>query len=179
MNMDSVPSMTAQQTDRILKAGIGVLLLALVASIYGAIHQRVVVEGDTAPSFTLTADNGHTVSVPGFGGKLLVLNFWASWCPPCVEETPSLSQFAQQFASQGVVVLGVSVDEDEKAYRSFLSRFHPAFLTVREAKLHEEYGTFLYPETYVIDAQGRVLLKIAQGADFSDPALVQKMASFL
>src|SRR5215470_4888331 len=135
--------MESAKTDRLLRIGIGVLTIGLVFAIYVGIHERIVAAGDSAPEFTITTDNGRTVSVPNFGGKLLVLNFWASWCPPCVEETPSLSRFAQQFADKGVVVLGVSVDKDEKAYRAFLDRFRPAFLTVREMKTHEDYGTFM------------------------------------
>src|SRR5215468_7172914 len=107
--------MQSVKTDRILRVAIGVLVVALVYVIYAAIHERVVVAGDTAPEFTIAADNGHAVSVPSFGGKVLVLNFWASWCPPCVQETPSLSQFAAQYAPKGVVVFGVSVDRDQKA----------------------------------------------------------------
>ena len=87
---------------------------------------------------------------------MLVLNFWASWCPPCVQETPSLSQFAAAYKDKGVVVLGISVDKDEKAYHAFLQRFRPAFLTVREFEIHEDYGTFMYPETYIINAKGHV-----------------------
>jgi thiol-disulfide isomerase/thioredoxin len=119
------------------------------------------------------------VSVPNFGGKLLVLNFWASWCPPCVQETPSLSQFAQQFADKGVVVLAVSVDKDEKAYRAFLQRFRPSFLTARDFKVHEDYGTFMYPETYFINPEGKVIRKIAEAADWSDPQLQQFVSSLL
>src|SRR5262245_10545812 len=124
--------------DRMLRIGIVVLLAAFVFVIHAAIYQRVVVAGDSAPEFSVTADNGKTVSLPNFGGKVLILNFWASWCQPCVEETPSLSQFAQDYANKGVVVLGMSVDKDEKAYNAFLNRFHPTFLTKREFKVHEE-----------------------------------------
>src|SRR5947209_864479 len=108
------------KVDRMLRAGIGLLLVCLVYVIYAGIHERVVVAGDTAPEFTIRTDSGRQVSVPNFGGKLLVLNFWATWCPPCVQETPSLSQFTAQFANKGVVVLGVSVDKDEKQYNAFL-----------------------------------------------------------
>jgi len=147
--------------------------------IYAAIHERVVVAGDTAPEFTIAADNGHAVSVPSFGGKVLVLNFWASWCPPCVQETPSLSQLAADYANKGVAVLGISVDKDLKAYQRFLQRFHPAFLTVRDSVIHEEYGTYMYPETYIIDARGKVLKKIAEGADWNEPAINQYVQSLL
>ena len=171
--------MPSAKLDRLLRAGIGILTIVLVYVIYAAIHERVVIAGDSAPDFTITADNGQTVSLPGFKGKLLVLNFWASWCAPCVQEEPSLSQFAQQFADKGVVVLAVSVDREQRAYSAFLQKYRPQFLTARDNKLHENFGTFMYPETYFIDANGKVLKKIAEAADFSDPQLVQYVNSLL
>ncbi|MCU1234806.1 MAG: Redoxin domain protein [Candidatus Solibacter sp.] len=167
------------KTDRLLRGAIVLLSVVLVFFIYSAIHERVVVAGDNAPEFTIRADNGRTVTLPNFGGKLLVLNFWATWCPPCVQETPSLSQFAATYANKGVVVLGVSVDRDEKAYRAFLQKFSPAFLTARENKLHEDYGTFMYPETYIIDAKGKVLQKLAEPADWMDPKMTSLIDSLL
>src|SRR5215471_11198427 len=155
--------------DRMIRLGIGALTVALVFAIYIGIHERIVVAGDDAPAFTIKADNGHTVSVPNFGGKILVLNFWATWCPPCVDETPSLSRFAAEYANKGVVVLAVSVDRDEKAYRRFLDKFKPAFMTAREEKIHADYGTFMYPETYIIDAKGKVVEKYAEEVDWSSP----------
>src|SRR5438552_7559921 len=171
--------MQSVKTNRILRAAIGLLTVALVYVIYAGIHERVVVAGDTAPEFTIATENGRAVSVPNFGGKLLVLNFWATWCPPCIQETPSLSQFAAQYAAKGVVVLGVSVDKDEKAYRAFLQRFHPAFLTARENKVHEDYGTFIYPETDIIDPSGKVLQKFAEAADWMDPKMTGYIDSLL
>jgi cytochrome c biogenesis protein CcmG/thiol:disulfide interchange protein DsbE len=165
--------------DRFLRAGILVLTAALVYIIYAGIHEHVVLAGDTAPEFSLTADNGQTVSLPDLKGKVLVLNFWASWCAPCIQETPSLSQLAQQFADKGVVVLGVSVDKDQRAYNAFVQKYHPAFLTVRENKLHEDFGTYMYPETYIIDAKGKVLKKVAEGADWSDPQVISYINSLL
>ena len=170
---------TASGTDRLLRVALCVLTVALIYTIYAGIHERVVVAGDSAPAFTLTADNGRTVTVPNFGGKLLILNFWATWCPPCVEETPSLSQFAARYADKGVVVLGISVDKDPAAYQRFLQRFHPAFLTARESKIHEEYGTFMYPESYFIDAHGKVVKKLPEPADWMNPQLTQYVDSLL
>lgn len=181
--------MRTAQTDRLLRAAMGLLIVALVFVISSAIHERIVVAGDDAPGFSVKVDTGQTVAVPNFGGKVLVLNFWASWCPPCVQETPSLSQFAAAYKDKGVVVLGISVDRDEKAYRGFLQRFNPAFLTVREETIHEDYGTFMYPETYIINAQGRVLKKIVEPgdwpgnpnrfSDWTDPQLAKYIESLL
>ena len=171
--------MKKTRTDTLLRVGIGLLLTALSVSIYAGIHERVVMAGDSAPGFTIKADNGRTVALPNFGGKVLVLNFWATWCPPCVQETPSLSRFAAEYAPKGVVVLGVSVDKDVKAYDAFLQKFKPAFLTARDAQLHADYGTFMYPETYIIDTQGKVLKKIAEPADWMAPEVTQYINSLL
>jgi cytochrome c biogenesis protein CcmG, thiol:disulfide interchange protein DsbE len=171
--------MQSVKIDRYLRLGIGALAALLVFVIYAAIHQRIVEAGDTAPGFTITADNGRTVTLPNFGGKLLLLNFWASWCAPCVEETPSLSQLAQDYASKGVVVLGVSVDKDPAAYQKFIQKYTPAFLTARDLKIHEDFGTFMYPETYIIDAKGHVVMKIPQAADWTDPKVKQYLDTLL
>jgi peroxiredoxin len=106
-----------------------------------------------------------------------------------VQETPSLSQFAAAYKNRGVVVLGISVDKDEKAYRGFLQRFNPSFLTVREDTIHEDYGTYMYPETYIIDTKGRVLKKIVEPgdwpgnpqrfSDWTDPQLTKYIDSLL
>jgi len=135
--------------------------------------------GVQAPEVRGTALDGSLVSPSTLRGKVVALNFWATWCPPCVQETPSLSQFAATYAGKGVVVLGISVDKDEKAYRAFLQKFNPAFLYTREFKLHEEFGTFMYPETYIIDAKGKVLHKLAEPADWMEPRMTQLIDSLL
>src|SRR6185312_3617310 len=171
--------MSRTKVDRLIRLGICALTVALVYAIYSGIHERVVIAGDSAPSFSITTDDGRSVSTSNFGGKVLLLNFWASWCQPCAEETPSLSQLAHDFGPKGLVVLAVSVDHDEKAYRAFLQKYHPAFLTARDLKLHEDYGTYMYPETYIIGQDGKVLQKIAEGADWNDLKLTQLIASLL
>jgi cytochrome c biogenesis protein CcmG, thiol:disulfide interchange protein DsbE len=173
--------MQSVKMDSTLRAAIGVLLLALVWVIYDSSRERITVVGDTAPSFSISAEGGRAVSVPDFGGKLLVLNFWATWCPPCIEETPSLSEFATRFKDKGVVVLGVSVDKDEKAYRAFLQQYRPAFLTARDAetRINADYGTFKYPETYIIDRKGKVVQKIIGPTNWSDEKMVSYVSSLL
>ena len=171
--------MKSVKIDRLLRAAICVLVAVLALTLYTAIHERVVVAGDSAPDFTIKADNGRSISAAGFGGKVLVLNFWASWCGPCVEEEPSLSQFAAAYADRGVVVLGISVDRDEKAYDAFLRRFKPEFLTARDSKIHADFGTFMYPETYIIDAHGRVLKKFAEAENFANPEITNYVNSLL
>ncbi len=169
-------------TDLVLRGALVALSLALVAVVAKAVYDppiHVVAAGEQAPAFTIAADTGRAVTVPSFGGKLLILNFWASWCPPCVEETPSLSKLAADYANRGVVVLGISVDASEPAYRAFLQKYRPAFLTVRDAQIHRAYGTFMYPETYFIDSSGKVVQKIAEPADWSSPNVRSYIDSLL
>src|SRR6267143_1530574 len=100
--------------------------------------------------------------------ELLVLNFWATWCAPCIEELPSLDAFQRRFANSGVVVLGISADKDEKVYRDFLARARVSFITARDPdnKINADYGTFRFPETYIIDTKGKVLRKIISNQDW-------------
>jgi hypothetical protein len=78
------------------------------------------------------------------------------------------------------VVLGVSVDRDANAYKRFLDHFRPAFLTTRDFKIHEDYGTYVYPETYFIDRNGRVLRKLdVAGINFTDPQMVSWVNSLV
>lgn len=170
-----------QRLDRLLLGLIAVLAVALVWVVSGTLQPRVVKAGDKAPDFKITTDDGRTVTRANFGGKVLVLNFWASWCAPCVNEAPSLEAFERQMGPQGVVVLGVSIDTNEKRYRQFLERFHITFPTARdpEANLSASYGTFLIPETYVIDSTGRVRLKIISDQNWMDPDFVTRVKAML
>ncbi len=144
-------------------------------------EERMVNVGDKAPNFSITTEKGRTVSVSDFGGKVLVLNFWATWCPPCIQEIPSLHQFAATMKDKGVVVLAVSVDKNEKAYKTFLARARPAFETARDpdANISSDYGTFKWPETYVIDKNGKVVQKLIANQDWMDPQLVNGIKALL
>jgi peroxiredoxin len=167
--------------ERIIHTLIGLLLGVFVFVIFDSFHERLVVVGDSAPDFSITADNGRTITNSNFGGKLLVLNFWATWCPPCIEELPSLDAFQRRFANSGVVVLGISVDKDEKLYRDFLAKARVSFLTARDPdnKINAEYGTLKFPETYIIDRSGKVVRKIISNTDWMSERMLKDVESLL
>jgi peroxiredoxin len=127
------------------------------------------------------------VQIPGAShladlrGKVVVLNFWASWCPPCVEEAQSLNRLQQQIAPKGGIVLGVSVDEDDAAYNKFLQDQHIVFPTYRDATRQSaaDYGTSMFPETYLIDREGRFARKIVGPQDWQSPEIMGSINAVL
>jgi cytochrome c biogenesis protein CcmG, thiol:disulfide interchange protein DsbE len=129
--------------------------------------------GTVAPDFTVQ-DADRTVTLSELRGKVVVLNFWATWCGPCVEEMPSLVQLQQRFKNKGVTVVGISIDVDADAYRKFLKDYKVDFLTVRDPdqKTSNLYGTFKWPETYIIDRSGIVRRKFIGPVEWSQPEIV-------
>ena len=105
----------------------------------------------------------------------MVLNFWATWCPPCVEEMPSLIEMQRRMKGKGITVLAVSVDVDEKAYHQFLKDHNVNLVTVRDPsqKTANMYGTFKFPETYVIDRNGAMRRKFLGAVDWTGPDIVE------
>jgi thiol-disulfide isomerase/thioredoxin len=128
--------------------------------------------GKAAPEFAVH-DEQRAVDLAKLRGHVVVLNFWASWCPPCLEELPSLE--AMQHELPQVQVLAVSTDEDRAAYQEFLKQHHVDLLTVQDAAQTSNalYGTFRYPETYIIDKQGVVRRKLIGPQDFSSAEMVE------
>ena len=109
----------------------------------------------------------------------MVLNFWATWCAPCVEEMPSLVEMAQKVKDKGVTVVGVSIDVDGNAYHNFVKQHGVEFLTVRDPdqKSSSLYGTTGWPETFIIDRQGVLRRKFVGPVNWNDPDIVQYLTS--
>ncbi|MBZ5674120.1 MAG: TlpA family protein disulfide reductase [Acidobacteriia bacterium] len=168
-------------TDRILLGLVLVLGVSLAWVVKGTLDDHIVRIGDTAPDFKVVTETGRTVTPANFGGKLLVLNFWASWCQPCLQEVPSLEVFSRQFAPEGVVVLGVSVDKNENLYHQFLRQFPVTFQVARDPSwdIAANYGTFQLPETYIIDSSGKVVQKVIAAQNWMNPEFVQSIKKML
>ncbi len=123
-------------------------------------------------------DSDRTVRLSQLRGQVVVLNFWATWCPPCLEELPSLVLMQQRMKSKGVTVLAVSVDADESNYRRFLKDHEVNLLSVRDPdqKSSGLYGTFKFPETYIVDRNGVVRRKFIGAVDWTEPEVIDFLA---
>jgi cytochrome c biogenesis protein CcmG/thiol:disulfide interchange protein DsbE len=126
--------------------------------------------GKVAPDFTVS-DGTNSVHLANYKGKVVLVNFWASWCGPCIQETPALVQLHHERPE--LAILAVSIDEDPGAYQRFLQRFHVDYTTVRDPdeKVARIYGTDGWPETYIIDRNGIVRRKVVGDPDWSNPEM--------
>lgn len=117
-------------------------------------------------------------SLAAYRGKVVFLNFWASWCSPCREEVPLLTRFQEKLGDRGTV-LGVTYKDDPEASRAFAEEYGVNYPSLRDSKLElaPRYGTTALPETFVIDAQGRIVA-VARGTvsqEFLDAALAKAL----
>jgi cytochrome c biogenesis protein CcmG/thiol:disulfide interchange protein DsbE len=146
-----------------------VLLITLSGCYSGSRPPRI---GSNAPDFTVQ-DSDRAVALHDLRGQVVVLNFWATWCPPCVEEMPSLVEMQRRMKAKGVTVMAVSVDVDQNAYHQFLKDHNVNLLAVRDPsqKSSNLYGTFKFPETYVIDRQGVMRRKFIGAVEWTAPEI--------
>lgn len=129
---------------------------AMVACVVSSAAHAGVKVGDTFPALTSAQLAGGTV--PATAGKIVVVDFWASWCTPCKASFPALGRISADYAGRGVVLVGVSVDVSAAAYAAFVKKTPPAFPAFHDAKqnLVRAVQVPTMPTTYVIDRQGRV-----------------------
>jgi len=154
----------------VLAFGIGVIVLFARPSYR---QGEASIAGKTPRNFALEI-SGKPSHLSDLRGKVVVLNFWASWCEPCIEETPSLIQM-QKLMGAKVVVLGVDIRDTDNGYHQFLTKYHVDFLTVRDAKdkSADLYGTTGQPETFIIDSAGIVRRKLVGPMDWTSPEMIE------
>jgi len=131
--------------------------------------------GSPAPEFTLT-DGAQSVNLSRLRGHTVVLNLWATWCVPCVQELPSL--IALQRRQPQLIILAISQDDDSSAYRQFLTDNHVDLLTLRDptARIPHLYGTVKIPETYIIDRNGLLRRKFVNAQNWTSPQILDYLA---
>jgi peroxiredoxin len=136
------------------------------------------VAGEKAQDFSVEL-SGKPARLSDFRGKVVVLNFWGTWCPPCRDELPALNRLQKYIAPRNGVILGVAADEDPAAYEKFLRDEGVTFPTYRDPATKDNrspialsYGTSMVPETYIIDRKGRIARKVVGPQQWDSPEML-------
>lgn len=170
----------SQESGKTRKELIFVVVLVLIAALFAAYFltrysgegNRIIREGDQAPAFTLSATDQRSVSLADYRGKVVLVHFWATWCPPCVEEMPKLEQLYREFLGTDLNILAVSVDDGgAPAVTDFMRKNRLSLTALLDPgrTVAGRYGTFKFPETYVLDRSGTVRYKVIGPLDWMAP----------
>ena len=160
------------------------VLLAVCGAIYlytlggqGPTYESVqaVVPGSPAPDFQLEDNNGNLVSLSALRGKVVMVNFWATWCPPCRAEMPSMEKLHQAMAGEDFVMLAINVEENGRfALAQYLKNSPHTFPILYDEKgvVQKLYGVYKFPESFVITKQGIIDDKVIGAIDWAHPDTV-------
>ncbi|MBK5963164.1 alkyl hydroperoxide reductase [Thiocystis minor] len=130
-----------------------------------------------APDFNLQGPDGQTYRLADYRGKPIILNFWATWCPPCRAEMPSMQRAHDILASEGIAVIAINVGDDAEAVRQFLSDTPVSFPLPMDSDstIAQRYPVIGLPTTFVIDAEGRLAFSATGEQEWDDPALLDQV----
>ncbi|MEA3278718.1 MAG: TlpA disulfide reductase family protein [Pseudomonadota bacterium] len=131
-------------------------------------------ERPQAPDFELTDIDGDTHRLSDYRGKVLIINFWATWCPPCREEMPSMQRAWVNIKEEGILMLAVNVGEDEDRIFEFTASYPVEFplLMDQDSTVVGAWPVRGLPTTFVVDPQGRLVYRAIGGREWDDPELL-------
>ena len=151
--------------------GVGIIvLLQTKDSSFNLSGKPRIVKGVPAPNFTMPGLDGKMVSLADYKGKVVFLNIWATWCPPCVEEMPSMEKLYQELKGEGFEILAVSIDASgAKDVLPFMKKHKLSFpaLTDTRGAIKELYQTTGVPESFIIDKDGIIVEKVIGPRDWA------------
>ena len=127
--------------------------------------------GSLAPSFTLMDINGESKSLSDYRGKKILLNFWASWCTPCIEEAPDLEKLQATLRDSNFTVIGIAVEDDLESVKAFVTenKLNYPILFDNDGKIRALYKISGFPETYLVDPEGK--LKMILDPENNEPVI--------
>jgi peroxiredoxin len=138
--------------------------------------------GRLAPNFSLPGLDGEMVSLSDYRGHVVLVNIWATWCPPCVDEMPSLEALYQKFKDENFEILAISIDEvGAEAVAPFMKKNNLSFAALLdpEGTIKNAYQTTGVPESFIVDRQGILVEKIIGPRNWADPATVRYLRDFI
>ena len=134
-----------------------------------------------APDFVLTGEDGKRYRLSDYRGQVVVVNFWATWCPPCRYEMPAMERAHQKLKDEKIVLLAVNVGEDEESVFAFTGQYPVTFplLLDRDGTVVKQYPVIGLPTTFVIDPHDNVTYRAVGGREWDDEALLNQLRQLL
>ena len=131
--------------------------------------------------FSLPLLSGGTTSLSSHIGKVVILNFWATWCPPCRQEMPSMETLYQRFKSQGLEILAVDIGEEESTVRRFIrdNRYTFPVPLDKDSKVSRRYGVSAIPTTFILDREGKIIARVAGSIMWDTPQVIAAFDALL
>lgn len=171
-------------SSKVVAGVVVIIVIAVVAYVlFGQKHQYTpVVAGSPAIDFSLPNLDGDMKSSADYKGKVIFLNFWATWCKPCEEEMPSMEHLYSTFKKRDFVIVAVSVDKDDpQVIKEFVEKYGLTFeiLHDRKGRLKEAYKTTGVPETYIIDQNGIIAEKIMGAREWGNTFSIKTILDLL
>jgi peroxiredoxin len=137
--------------------------------------------GSPAPAFALRDLEGTTVSLDELRGRVVLVNFWATWCKPCEDEMPAMQQLYAALRGDGFELLAVSVDADRSLVEDFRDRLALSFpiLLDPEQEASKAYQTYRFPESFLVDGKGTIVERYVGPREWASPAYVERVRRLL
>ena len=156
-----------------------IFLLLLVASPLSSAQQAgkgltKLPEASQAPEFVLNDLDGNQYRLSDYRGKVVIINFWATWCPPCRAEMPSMQRAWELLEDKGIIMFGIDVGEDEDTIFQFTANYPVEFplLMDNDSSVINQWPVRGLPTTFVVDPQGRIIYRAIGGREWDDPELL-------
>jgi peroxiredoxin len=163
-------------------------VLLLVCSSFTPVHAQAgdsdskhtlteITDTPTAPAFTLEDIDGNKVSLADYSGKVVIVNFWATWCPPCRYEMPSMQRAYETLKQDNIEMLAVNVGEGSETIFAFTADYPVEFPLIMDktSAVTEKYNVAGIPATYVVGPQGKLLYKAIGSREWDHPAIIEKI----
>jgi len=138
-------------------------------------------KGAATPPLTLKDLNGKTHKLEDYRGKAVMVQFWATWCPPCLKEMPAMQRLEKKMAGKPFAILAVNMGETDKDVREFVNRMKIGFTVLmdEEGKGVGDWKVFVAPSSFLLDPQGNVRYTLQGGAEWDEPEYVKAITGLM